>query len=125
MLYHQQQQHTLALKLMLRQRSLQYLGLLTVKLTSVFLFLCAVARSPVLSNNGENLTFHIPSVDSKGLVKVCVVLSDGSCHGSAKITYLSLPSCTNAVPSSSWIRYDGLFFFLFPILHYSLNCELI
>ncbi|KAM8740468.1 plexin-C1-like isoform 1-T1 [Acanthopagrus schlegelii] len=63
---------------------------------------CTQQESPVLNNNGVNLTFHIPRTDIKGVVKVCVVLSDGSCHGNATITYRSFPSCTNIVPRSSW-----------------------
>ncbi|XP_073337242.1 plexin-C1-like [Pagrus major] len=63
---------------------------------------CTQQESQVLNNNGVNLTFHIPSADIKGVVKVCVVLPDGSCHGNATINYRSLPSCTNIVPCSSW-----------------------
>ncbi|XP_067437509.1 plexin-C1-like isoform X2 [Thunnus thynnus] len=64
---------------------------------------CTPRESPVLNNRGVNLTFHIPSTDKKGAVKVCVVLPDGSCHANAEITYRSLPSCTAVTPSSSWI----------------------
>ncbi|XP_030295681.1 plexin-C1 isoform X1 [Sparus aurata] len=64
---------------------------------------CTPQESPVWSNTGDSLTFHIPSADNKGVVKVCVVLPDGSCHGSATITYRSSPSCTNFTPNTSWI----------------------
>ncbi|CAK6959864.1 Hypothetical predicted protein [Scomber scombrus] len=64
---------------------------------------CTPRESPVWNNTGVNLTFHIPSADSKGVVKVCVVLPDGSCHGNTKITYRSSPSCTAVTPSSSWM----------------------
>ncbi|XP_068163545.1 plexin-C1 isoform X2 [Antennarius striatus] len=64
---------------------------------------CNPQESPVWNNTGVNLTFHIPSADNKGVVKVCVLLPDGSCHGNAEITYQSSPSCTNIVPNSSWI----------------------
>ncbi|KAM8740467.1 plexin-C1-like [Acanthopagrus schlegelii] len=64
---------------------------------------CTPQESPVWSNTGESLTFHIPSADNKGVVKVCVVLPDGSCHGSTTITYRSSPSCTDFTPDTSWI----------------------
>ncbi|XP_053200173.1 plexin-C1-like [Scomber japonicus] len=64
---------------------------------------CTPRESPVWNNTGVNLTFHIPSVDRKGVVKVCVVLPDGSCHGNTEITYRSSPSCTAVTPSSSWM----------------------
>ncbi|XP_014195755.2 plexin-C1 [Haplochromis burtoni] len=64
---------------------------------------CAPKESPVWDNSGVSVTFHIPSTDIKGVVNVCVLLPDGSCHGEANITYLSSPSCTSATPSSSWI----------------------
>uniref|UniRef100_A0A3P8U4N1 Plexin C1 n=1 Tax=Amphiprion percula TaxID=161767 RepID=A0A3P8U4N1_AMPPE len=64
---------------------------------------CSPQESPVWNNTGMNLTFHIPSTDSKGVVKVCVVLPDGSCHGNTTITYRSSPACTNIAPNSSWI----------------------
>ncbi|XP_051248763.1 plexin-C1 [Dicentrarchus labrax] len=64
---------------------------------------CTPQETPVWSNTGVDLTFHIPRTDNKGVVIVCVVLPDGSCHGNAKITYRSLPSCTNITPSSTWI----------------------
>ena len=72
----------------------------------ISLLLYSNVRSPVWSNTGDNLTFHIPSADNKGVVKVCVVLPDGSCHGNATITYRSSPSCTKFTPNTSWIRYD-------------------
>lgn len=65
-----------------------------------------VLRSPVWNNTGTSLTFHIPSTEEKGTVRVCVV-HDGSCHGDATITYQSLPSCTGITPGSSWIRYES------------------
>ncbi|XP_042259791.1 plexin-C1 isoform X2 [Thunnus maccoyii] len=64
---------------------------------------CTPQESPVWNNTGVSLTFHIPSTDSKGVVKVCVLLPDGSCHGNSKITYRSLPACTAITPNSSWI----------------------
>ncbi|XP_074481400.1 plexin-C1 isoform X2 [Sebastes fasciatus] len=64
---------------------------------------CTTQESPVWNNTGVNLTFHIPSADKKGTVKVCVLLPDGSCHGKAKITYRSSPSCTDIAPSSTWM----------------------
>lgn len=70
-------------------------------------FLFLLIRCSVWNNNGSSLTFHIPSTDNKGTVKVCVLLHDGSCHGNAKVTYQSLPSCTNISPNTSWIRYDS------------------
>ncbi|KAI3366469.1 hypothetical protein L3Q82_000602 [Scortum barcoo] len=60
-------------------------------------------RSPIWNNNGVSLTFHIPRIDIKGVVKVCVLLPDGSCHGNATIIYQSSPSCTNTAPRSSWV----------------------
>ncbi|XP_053200175.1 plexin-C1 [Scomber japonicus] len=64
---------------------------------------CTPRESPVWNNTGVNLTFHIPSADRKGVVKVCVVLTDGSCHGNTEIAYRSPPSCTAVTPSSSWM----------------------
>ncbi|KAK5848791.1 hypothetical protein PBY51_008483 [Eleginops maclovinus] len=64
---------------------------------------CIPQESPVWNNTGVSLTFHIPSAENKGVVKVCAVLPDGSCHGNATITYQSSPSCTDITPSSSWI----------------------
>ncbi|XP_053170200.1 plexin-C1-like [Scomber japonicus] len=64
---------------------------------------CTPRESPVWNNTGVNLTFHIPSADRKGMVKVCVVLPDGSCQGNTEITYRSSPSCTAVTPSSSWM----------------------
>ncbi|XP_034529926.1 plexin-C1 isoform X2 [Notolabrus celidotus] len=63
---------------------------------------CTPQESPVWNNTGKHLTFHIPSAENKGVVKVCILLPDGSCHGSAKITYRSAPSCSNISPNSSW-----------------------
>ncbi|XP_026003310.1 plexin-C1-like [Astatotilapia calliptera] len=64
---------------------------------------CTPKESPIWDNAGVSLTFHIPSTDIKGVVRVCVILEDGSCHGDANITYRSLPSCGNITPSSSWM----------------------
>ncbi|XP_039456581.1 plexin-C1-like [Oreochromis aureus] len=64
---------------------------------------CTPKESPVWDNTGFSLMFHIPTSDIKGVVRVCLLLPDGRCHGKAKITYSSLPSCTNITPSSSWI----------------------
>nr|XP_033470613.1 plexin-C1-like [Epinephelus lanceolatus] len=64
---------------------------------------CTPQEAPVWDNTGVKLTFHIPSADNKGVVKVCVLLPDGSCHGNAKITYRSSPSCNKIAPSSTWI----------------------
>ncbi|XP_040029319.2 plexin-C1 isoform X2 [Gasterosteus aculeatus] len=64
---------------------------------------CLPLESPVWNKTDGKLTFHIPSVDNKGTVQVCALLSDGSCHGNATITYKSSPSCTNIVPSTTWI----------------------
>ncbi|XP_029317964.1 plexin-C1 [Cottoperca gobio] len=64
---------------------------------------CSPQESPVWNNTGVKLTFRIPSADSKGLFKVCVVLPDGSCHGNTTIDYMSSPSCTNITPSITWI----------------------
>ncbi|XP_005951496.2 plexin-C1 [Haplochromis burtoni] len=64
---------------------------------------CTPKESSVWGNTGFSLTFHIPSSNIKGVVNVCLLLPDGHCHGKAKITYSSLPSCTNITPSSSWI----------------------
>ncbi|XP_069556198.1 plexin-C1 [Brachyistius frenatus] len=64
---------------------------------------CTPKESLVWNNTGVNLTFHIPSTDNKGVVQVCALLPDGSCHGNTKITYQSLPSCTNIAPNRTWI----------------------
>ncbi|XP_026182128.1 plexin-C1 isoform X2 [Mastacembelus armatus] len=64
---------------------------------------CTAQESPVWNNTGVSLTFHVPSADNKGEVTVCAVLPDGSCHGNAKLTYQSSPSCTKIEPSSSWV----------------------
>ncbi|XP_041834106.1 plexin-C1-like [Melanotaenia boesemani] len=63
---------------------------------------CSPRESPVWNNTGVTLTFHIPSTDIKGLVKVCLLLPDGSCHSNAIITYKSSPVCSSVTPSSSW-----------------------
>ncbi|XP_029901504.1 plexin-C1 isoform X2 [Myripristis murdjan] len=62
---------------------------------------CSAKESPVWNNTGTKLMFRIPSGD-KGVVKVCVVLPDGSCLGNATVTYRSLPSCYNITPASTW-----------------------
>ncbi|CAB1451872.1 unnamed protein product [Pleuronectes platessa] len=64
---------------------------------------CKPQESPVWNNTGTSLTFHIPSAESKGVVKVCALLPDGSCHGSSTITYQSSPSCSAIVPNSTWL----------------------
>ncbi|CAI5635618.1 unnamed protein product [Oreochromis niloticus] len=64
---------------------------------------CTPKESPTWDNAGVSLMFHIPSTDIKGVVRVCVILEDGSCHGDANITYRSSPSCGNITPSSSWM----------------------
>ncbi|XP_029016213.1 plexin-C1-like isoform X1 [Betta splendens] len=63
---------------------------------------CAAQESPVWNNTGVNLTFHIPSTDYKGVVSVCVVLPDGSCHGNYGISYQSSPTCIRTEPNSTW-----------------------
>ncbi|XP_040928313.1 uncharacterized protein LOC114862669 [Betta splendens] len=63
---------------------------------------CAAQESPVWNNTGVNLTFHIPSTDYKGVVSVCVVLPDGSCHGNYGISYQSSPTCIRTEPNSAW-----------------------
>ncbi|XP_015248304.1 PREDICTED: plexin-C1-like [Cyprinodon variegatus] len=63
---------------------------------------CDPKESPVRNNNGTSLTFHIPSTETKGIVKVCVLLPDGSCHGNSEIRYQSSPICTDVKPPSSW-----------------------
>ncbi|XP_047431416.1 plexin-C1-like isoform X2 [Mugil cephalus] len=63
---------------------------------------CSPQESPVWNKTGVSLTFHIATTEKKGFVKACVLLPDGSCHGNAKITYRSTPSCTDIVPSSTW-----------------------
>ncbi|XP_035985880.1 plexin-C1-like [Fundulus heteroclitus] len=63
---------------------------------------CDPKESPVWNNNGSSLMFHIPSSETIGVVTVCLLLSDGSCHGNTKVTYQSSPICTGIVPGSSW-----------------------
>ncbi|XP_027899862.1 plexin-C1-like [Xiphophorus couchianus] len=63
---------------------------------------CSPQESPVWNNTGESLTFHIPSRTNEAEAKVCAVLSDGSCHGEADITYQSAPSCTERLPVFTW-----------------------
>ncbi|XP_072311085.1 plexin-C1 [Eucyclogobius newberryi] len=64
---------------------------------------CRSLESPVWNNTGDTLTFHIPSTENKGVVQVCAVLPDDSCHGNAIINYRSSPSCTDVKPSSTWL----------------------
>jgi len=87
---------------------------------SICVTLCVLVRSPVWSNTGVNLTFHIPRADTKDMVKVCLLLPDGSCHGNAKITYQSSPSCTGISPNSTWMRYAWIGFF--PIIYKAFRC---
>ncbi|CAJ1054480.1 Hypothetical predicted protein [Xyrichtys novacula] len=63
---------------------------------------CTQQESPVWSNTGETLMFHIPSAKFKGVAKVCALLPDGSCHGNTFITYRSAPSCPSISPESTW-----------------------
>ncbi|XP_055367383.1 uncharacterized protein LOC114861366 isoform X2 [Betta splendens] len=63
---------------------------------------CAAQETPVWNNSGVNLTFHIPSTNYKGVVRVCVTLPDGSCHGNYRISYQSSPSCFRTEPNSTW-----------------------
>ncbi|KAG7456311.1 hypothetical protein MATL_G00250480 [Megalops atlanticus] len=62
---------------------------------------CNPKESPVWNRSSGSLTFHIPSA-SKGVVTVCAVVPGGKCHGSAEITYRSLPSCGSLSPNSTW-----------------------
>ncbi|XP_061570601.1 plexin-C1-like [Cololabis saira] len=64
---------------------------------------CVLQESPIWNNTGVNLTFHIPSTDLEAVVKVCLLLPDGNCHGNSEITYWSSPLCTKTVPKSTWI----------------------
>uniref|UniRef100_A0A3Q1ISR5 Uncharacterized protein n=1 Tax=Anabas testudineus TaxID=64144 RepID=A0A3Q1ISR5_ANATE len=79
---------------------------------------CTPKESPVWNNTGVNLTFHIPSTDSKGVVKVCVVLPDGSCHGNSKVTYQSSPSCIKTEPSSTWFSGKRIITLIGPNLEF-------
>ncbi|XP_007573126.2 plexin-C1-like [Poecilia formosa] len=63
---------------------------------------CSPQESPVWNNTGVSLTFHIPTTETRRVVKVCVLLPDGSCHGNATVTYQPLPVCTDIVPRISW-----------------------
>ncbi|XP_043963516.1 plexin-C1-like [Gambusia affinis] len=63
---------------------------------------CSPQESPVWNNTGVSLTFHIPTTETRRVVKMCVLLPDGSCHGNTKISYQSSPVCTDIVPRSSW-----------------------
>ncbi len=89
------------------------------------LSLCdALVRSPVWNNTGASLMFSIPSADNKGVVKVCVLLPDGSCHGNAEITYRSSPSCISITPNRTWIRYDWIcWHIVFPITNNTTNFD--
>ncbi|KAM9824544.1 plexin-C1-like [Neosynchiropus ocellatus] len=64
---------------------------------------CAPQEFAVLSRTETSLVFHIPPADQKGVVNICVVLPDGSCHGEAEVTYVSAPTCSSIMPNSSWI----------------------
>lgn len=64
---------------------------------------CSPRESPVWNITDRSLTFHIPSADNKGVVQVCAVLPDNSCHGNAKITYRSSASCSDVRPSHTWL----------------------
>lgn len=66
-------------------------------------FDCSPKESPVWNHTNTSLTFHIPKGD-KGLVRVCLVLADGSCHGSANVNYQSSPICTRLEPVTTWAR---------------------
>ncbi|XP_054911469.1 plexin-C1-like [Poeciliopsis prolifica] len=63
---------------------------------------CSPQELPVWNNTGVSLTFHIPATETRRVIKVCVLLPDGSCHGNTTITYTSSPVCTDIVPRSSW-----------------------
>ncbi|XP_041934147.1 plexin-C1-like [Alosa sapidissima] len=68
---------------------------------------CNPKESPVLSHSGnssshESLTFHIPSRTVRGAMRVCVLTPDGQCHGNAKITYDSPPTCSRLKPKTTW-----------------------
>ncbi|XP_077565413.1 plexin-C1 [Stigmatopora nigra] len=63
---------------------------------------CMPQESPVLSNNGTHLIFHIPAIRGKGTARVCVVLPDGGCYGNSVVTYTSAPSCFSITPRTSW-----------------------
>ncbi|XP_023205541.1 plexin-C1-like [Xiphophorus maculatus] len=63
---------------------------------------CSPQESPVWNNTGVSLTFHIPTTETRRVVKMCVLLPDGSCHGNTIISYQSSPVCTDIVPRSSW-----------------------
>ncbi|XP_015248083.1 PREDICTED: plexin-C1-like [Cyprinodon variegatus] len=65
-------------------------------------FNCHSQESPVWNNTDVSLTFHLPPTETRNVVEVCVVLPDGSCHGSAAVTYQSSPVCTDILPQSSW-----------------------
>ncbi|XP_035281895.1 plexin-C1 isoform X2 [Anguilla anguilla] len=62
---------------------------------------CNQMEVPFHSRSSDRLTLHVPG-GSKGRMTVCVELPDGTCYGSAEITYRSLPSCTGLSPDSSW-----------------------
>ncbi|XP_053718951.1 plexin-C1 [Synchiropus splendidus] len=64
---------------------------------------CTPREFAVLNRTETNLVFHIPPADQKGVVNICVVLPDDSCHGSAEVTYVSAPTCSSVMPNSSWI----------------------
>ncbi|XP_053718547.1 plexin-C1-like [Synchiropus splendidus] len=64
---------------------------------------CTPQEFAVLKRTETSLVFHIPPADQKGVVNICVVLPDDSCHGSAEVTYVSAPTCSSVMPNSSWI----------------------
>lgn len=64
---------------------------------------CSPVESPVWNVTDVSLTFHIPMAENKGVVQVCAVLPDNSCHGNANITYRSSPSCYDVTPSRTWL----------------------
>ncbi|XP_077449603.1 plexin-C1 isoform X2 [Stigmatopora argus] len=63
---------------------------------------CTPQESPVWSNNGTHLIFHIPAIRGKGTARVCVVLPDGGCYGNSAVTYTSAPSCFSITPRTTW-----------------------
>ncbi|XP_028306495.1 plexin-C1-like isoform X2 [Gouania willdenowi] len=64
---------------------------------------CSPQEAPVWNNTGTSLLFNIPSTDKKGVITVCALLHDGTCHGKMDITYQSSPSCNQLLPNQSWI----------------------
>ncbi|XP_061107155.1 plexin-C1 isoform X2 [Conger conger] len=62
---------------------------------------CNLKKVPFQSRSSDRLTLHIPG-GNKGRMTVCVELPDGTCYGSAVVTYRSLPACDLLTPSTSW-----------------------